>query len=111
MDAERLDIRTYKQASLAVSATLYQDSTTLVNLTNYTATMRIMDRRDGNVLATLSNSSGITLGGAAGTLSVSQTSAQVQAWGISQGAYDLKITSASGKADMVLYGDITVVAT
>jgi len=113
MDAERLDVRTYKQASLSVSATLYQDTanTTPVNLTGYTAALRVMDRRDGNVLATLTTSSGITLGGSAGTIVVSRSSSQVQAWGIAQGAYDLTITSSGGDTRMVLFGDLTIIAT
>ena len=113
MDAERLDVRTYKQASLSISATLYQDtaSTTPVNLTGYTATMNVKDRRDGNVLATLTTSSGITLGGSAGTIIVSRSSSQVQAWGIAQGAYDLTITSSGDQTNMVLFGDLTIIAT
>ena len=111
MDTERLDLRTYEQASFSISATVYQnDGVTPLNLTGYTGQMRIMDRRDGDVIATLTSGSGITTGGSAGTITVSQTAAQVQAWGLSKGAYDLTISS-TGATSLVMYGDLTVVAT
>lgn len=110
---ERYDISIYSQASLNLSATLYTDDagTTAWNLTGYTAAMRIMDKPSGTVIATLTNGSGITLGGSAGTILVKRTPAQVQNWKLDTGAYDLVITAADGTATMVLFGDLSVVKT
>jgi len=111
--AERYDLSVYEQASLNFTATLYtdDDATVLQNLTGYTATMRIMDKPSGTVIATLTSGSGITLGGTAGTVAVSRTPAQVQAYKIDKGAYDLTIASGSGTTTMICFGDLEVVKT
>lgn len=113
MNAQEFDIKTYAQESLDLSLTYYADSegTTPVNLTGYSAAMRIMDKPNGTVIATLTHSAGITLGGSAGTVVVSRTPNQVQAWAIDKGAYDLVVTSGSGKAEMLIHGVIEVVKT
>lgn len=113
MSPERYDIHTYEQESLNLSATLYTDSeaTTAWNLTGYAATMRIMDKPAGTVIATLTDGAGITLGGSAGTIVVSRTPAQVQAWKLDTGAYDLTVTNAEGQTTLLLHGDLTVVKT
>lgn len=113
MSPEQFDIKTYAQESLKVSLTYYSDSegTTPVNLTGYSAAMRIMDKPNGTVIATLTHSAGITLGGSAGTIVVSRTPNQVQAWAIDKGAYDLVLTSGSGEADLLLHGSLEVVKT
>lgn len=111
MQPQHYDIATFEQGSLSLSATVYTDDTTLQNLTGYTASMRIMDKQNGTVIATLTHSSGITLGGAAGTIVVNQTPAQVQAWKLDRGAYDLTITSGSGAAEVLLFGSLEVVKT
>jgi hypothetical protein len=111
--AERYELSVYEQASLTFTATLYTDdaATTLQNLTGYSASMRIMDKPSGTVIATLTSGSGITLGGSAGTVAVSRTPGQVQAWKIDTGAYDLTIASASGVTTMICHGSLEVVKT
>jgi len=113
LSPEQYDIKTFAQESLDLSLTYYSDNdaTTVVNLTGYTASFRVMDKPNGTVIATLTSGSGITLGGSAGTVTVSRTPAQVQDWKIDTGAYDLVITSGSGKADLLLHGSIEVVKT
>ncbi|NBW14961.1 MAG: hypothetical protein EBR82_43870 [Caulobacteraceae bacterium] len=111
--AERYDLSVYEQASLNFTATLYTDdnATVLQDLTGYSASMRIMDKPSGTVIATLTSGSGITLGGAAGTVAVNRTPAQVQAWKIDTGAYDLTIQSGNGTTTMVCHGSLEVVKT
>lgn len=113
MLSERYDLSTYKQESLNLTATLYVDdaATTPWNLTGYTAALRIMDKPAGNVIATLTDGAGITLGGSAGTITVARTPAQVQAWKIAKGAYDLTVTSTGNQTTLVLHGELEVVAT
>jgi len=113
MSPEQYDIKTFLQESLDLSLVYYSDAdaTTPVNLTGYSVAMRIMDKPAGTVITTLSGGSGITLGGSAGTIVVARTPAQVQAWKIDKGAYDLVVTSSGGKADLLLHGSIEVVKT
>lgn len=110
---ERYDISVYERASLNVAATLYVDDagTTLWNLGGYSAEFRVLDRANGSVIATLTSGSGITLGGSAGTIVVKRTPAQVAAWKLDKGAYDLVITAADGTATLLLQGDLEVVKT
>ena len=110
---ERYDISVYERASLNVSLTVYADDegTTLWNLSGYTVEFRMLDRANGSAIATLTSGSGVTLGGAAGTIVVKQTPAQVAAWKLDKGAYDLVITAADGTATLLLHGDLEVVKT
>lgn len=110
---ERYDLSVYEQGSLNLSLTLYtdDDASVLQDLTSYSASMRIMDKPAGTVIATLTSGSGITLGGAQGTIVVSRTPGQVQAWKIDKGAYDLTITSGTSVVTLLLHGDLEVVKT
>ena len=114
MRSEQYDLEVYEQESLNVALTLYTDdaATTLWNLTGYSASLRIMDSTNGDVLSTLTSGSGLTLGGTAGTITISRTPAQVQALNLtSAGAYDLTVTSSGGTATLLMYGSFTVVRT
>ena len=110
---ERYDLSVYEQGSLNLSLTLYTDDegTTLWNLTGYTVAFRVMDKPSGTVIATLTSGSGVTLGGSAGTIIVKRTPAQLQAWALDRGAYDLTITAADATATVLLHGDVEVVKT
>ena len=111
VDANHYDIRRHELESLNLSLTWYADdaATTPVNLTGYTAQFRILDRSGGDVLATLTTSSGITLGGTAGTVTVDRTPAQIAAWKLNgKGAYDLSVTSGSGRTDTLLQGSLEI---
>ena len=114
MRSEQYDLEVYEQESLNVALTLYtdDDATTLWNLTGYSASLRIMDSTNGDVLSTLTSGSGLTLGGSAGTITISRTPAQVQALNLTTpGAYDLTVTSGGGTATLLMFGSFTVVRT
>lgn len=72
----------------------------LVNLTGYSATLTIRSV-DGTTLTTLTSGSGITLGGAAGTIAISKATA-----GIAQGyhTYELVMTSGASVITTLLEG-------
>jgi hypothetical protein len=110
---ERYDVSVYERASLNLALTVYtdDDGVTLWSLTGYTAAFRIMDKPSGSVIATLTDGSGVTLGGSAGTILVKRTPAQVQALKLDKGAYDLVITAADGTGTLLLQGDFSVVKT
>ena len=111
MDANHYDIRRHELESLNLSLTWYSDAatTTPINLTGYTAQVRILDRSGGTVLATLDTSSGITLGGSAGTIKVDKTASQMATWKLNgRGAYDLSVTSGSGISTTLLQGSLEI---
>lgn len=66
-----------------------------VNLTGYTALMKLRTEPSGDAILSLSNGSGITLGGAAGTIAVAITATQMTALEAGSYLYDLKLTQAS----------------
>lgn len=99
--------------------TLYQSDTSgpVVNLTGWTAKLEVKDEASGaystpssSPLLTLTQSSGITLGGTAGTITILQTAAQTGAYSWASGDYRLTLTAggASGDTDVYLYGTVTV---
>lgn len=97
--------------------TLYQGASTgaVVNLTGYAAKLEIKDVGSSlystpstTKLLTLTESSGITLGGAAGTITVLQSAAQTAAYTWATGEYRLTLTAPGGDTNVYLYGDVTV---
>lgn len=61
-----------------------------VNLTGYTAKLEIRDRKGGSVLHdTLTESDGITLGGAAGTIAIHREASETAAYTFQRVVYDL----------------------
>lgn len=113
MQPERYDVTVYAEESLNLALTCYTDdqAASLLDLTGYTVAFRIMDKPAGTVLSTLTGGAGVTLGGAAGTITVTRTSVQLKALGIDTGAYDLVVTSTGGVATLLLHGSFSVVKT
>ena len=66
-----------------------------VNLTGYTAEMKLRETPDSDSVIDLANGSGITLGGAAGTIAVVMTATQTAAIPAGAYFYDLKLTQGS----------------
>lgn len=82
-----------------------------VDLTGYTAHMQI---RPSNADATsvvyldLTSSSGITLGGSAGTIAVFLPASVTSALTFGNAVYDLKMTNGSGNVTRLLQGAVTL---
>jgi len=87
--------------------TWYDSSDALIDLTSYTAKMYIRNK-GGTLLLELTNSSGLTLGGTAGTITWLMTSAQTSLLSIGDNPYDLKLTTGGGTVVYLIYGVITV---
>lgn len=88
----------------------YEDSAgAAISLAGYSATMQIRDREEGSVLMELTNTNNrIVLGGAAGTVTLKLTGAELLSFAASDHAdphvYDLVLTSSGGNKYRILYG-------
>lgn len=91
----------------------YQDSTgTAIDLTSFTARMKIKDARtDVAALEELTTENGgITLGGVAGTIALLFSAVDTAAMTWESGVYDLELISGSGIVTRLLQGVVTVSA-
>jgi hypothetical protein len=81
-----------------------------LNLTGYSAAMQVRESADADTyLLSLTNGTGITLGGTAGTITVAITSAQSSAIAAGSYSYDLEIVSNGGAVTRLLQGSFNVV--
>jgi hypothetical protein len=81
----------------------------LVNLTGYTAAMKVRAKASSDAVLSLTNASGITLGGAAGTIVLGITATQMAAIAPGSYLYDLELTQA-GTVTRLIQGSFTVSA-
>ena len=79
----------------------------LIDLTGYTAKMEIRASAESAPIITLTNGSGITLGGVLGTIDIQITATETGAFTAGEYLYDLELTSGAtvtrlieGKADV-----------
>jgi hypothetical protein len=97
----------YQGADFDKTFTVLQSGTAL-NFTGYTAAMQIRTSADApTYLLSLTNGSGITLGGTAGTIALNITSAQSSALSAGSFSYDLELNSGS-QITRILQGSCTV---
>jgi hypothetical protein len=81
---------------------------TRLNLTGYTAAMQVRESADaGTAIISLTNGSGITLGGTAGTIDVVISSAQTAGAASGSYSYDLELNS-GGTITRLLEGSFNV---
>jgi hypothetical protein len=81
---------------------------TALNLTGYTAAMQVRESADaGTAIISLTNGSGITLGGTAGTIGVVISSAQTAGAASGSYSYDLELNS-GGTITRLLEGSFNV---
>lgn len=97
----RYNITAYQGATYDLSLT-WTIGGTAVNLTNYTAAMQVRESADvGTAIISLTNGSGITLGGTAGTILVNISSNTMGAVVAGQYVYDLELNSGSAVTRLV----------
>lgn len=80
----------------------------LVNLVGYSAKIQIRDSVTNTVLDEFAVGTGITLGGALGTITWQMTAAETLALPLGNLAYDLRMTSGSGVVTYLLCGYVNV---
>jgi hypothetical protein len=82
-----------------------------VNLTNYTARLQArIDVDETDTILSLTTGSGITLGGAAGTITLDQSAAQTAVLPKGEYVYDLELQSSSGVVTRLLQGELNISA-
>lgn len=86
---------------------LQSDAQTPVNISGYSAAMQVRSEA-GTLLASFSTGSGgITLGGSAGTITLSAAPSTTTGWTFGAGVYDLQMTDGSGDVTTLLAGLFT----
>ncbi len=97
-------------ATFELTITWKDSAGTAINLTGYTARMQVRETYSStSTIVSLTSGSGITLGGAAGTIAIlisATTTAALTA--PFSGVYDLELVSAGGVVTRLLQGAATV---
>jgi hypothetical protein len=82
-----------------------------VNLTGYTARLQArIDVDETDTILSLTTGAGITLGGAAGTISLDQTATQTALLPKGEYVYDLELQSSGGVVTRLLQGELNISA-
>ena len=103
------NITVWQGADYDKTFTVTQGGTAL-NFTNYSARMQVREAADSTAyMLSLTNGSGITLGGTAGTIAVAITNAQSSAISAGSFAYDLELVAGTGTVTRLLQGSFTVI--
>ena len=80
-----------------------------VDVTGYSARMQVRETHiSSNTLVSLTNGSGITLGGTAGTIDILISAATTAGFTPNAYVYDLELVSANGTVTRMLEGSFTV---
>jgi hypothetical protein len=98
----------YRGETFARVLTWRDSSGALVNLTGYVSKLQIVDRVSGTVRDEFADGTGLTLGGAAGTITWQMTAAETLALPLGNLAYDLRLTSGTSVVTYLLYGYVNV---
>ena len=106
------DITIYQGSTFSQLFTWQDQNNALVNLIGYTARMMARASVDSvsPFITLTTENSGIALGGAAGTITLSMSAAQTAALVAQSGIYDLEVVSGSGQVTRLLEGNLMVSA-
>ena len=105
MDSTEHNLRRHSLDSLNLTVTYTaDDGVTPIDLTGYTVTFHVYNRKGGTPVATLSNGTGVTVTAVQGKIQVDATPATMASWKLTdgKGAYDLSIASTSGTTNRLL---------
>jgi hypothetical protein len=80
----------------------------LVNLTGYTAKLQLRDTVSNTVIDDFTDTTGLALGGALGTITWTVTATETAALPVGSLAYDLRLTSGTSVVTYLLYGHVNV---
>jgi len=105
--AGNYDITIEQGATFTLSMTWRDSAGALVDLTNYTARMKAKDGT-GAIVISLTQTDGIALGGAAGTIVITRSATLTAGYTFTRGAYDLELVSAAGVVTRLIEGQVIV---
>jgi hypothetical protein len=109
MGAATYNFTIERGATFQTTFTCRDSAGALIDLTGYSARMQIRQhRRSAEKFVDLTQASGLTLGGALGTIAVVISDTVTAALLISSGVYDLEIESGSGVTTRIVEGEVTV---
>lgn len=108
--AGRYDWRINQGEDLSKVFTWRDENDALVNLTGYSARLQVRKPKGSSTtLLSLTNGSGITLGGVAGTITITRTAAQTAALDWDGSAhYDLELVSGGNIVTRLLEGQVAL---
>lgn len=108
MNAGRWDFKLEQGITFSKTITYSDSADALVNLTGYTARMKIKESKECStaLVSLTTENGGITLGGASGTIVLSISDSETQALDFETGVYDLKIIDGSSDKTRLLEGDV-----
>lgn len=107
MGAGRYDFTIEQGAQFLRIFTWQNQDGTAIDLSSYTARMQIKETKDSTTnLVSLTSSSGITLGGSAGTITVTIGVATTATLSFDTAVYDLEMIDGSGTVTRLLEGEV-----
>lgn len=108
MPAGKQNITVERGATFSLVVTWRDSNGTAINITGYTARMQCRRSVEADeTLFSLTDSAGLALGGAAGTITITLTAAQTAAIDATSGVYDLELVSAGGVVTRLVEGSVT----
>lgn len=109
MTSSTYDILAEQGAGYAAVLTYRDSANVIINLTGYTARMQVRKTIGSeSPYLSLTNASGITLGGAAGTVAIAISAAALSAVAPGNYVYDLELVSGAGAVVRLIAGEFVV---
>lgn len=106
MTAGRYSIRIEQGATYERTFTWNDEAGAPVNLTGYTARMKIKTTKTGTEIDSFTNGAGLTLGGVAGTIVLAIPAADTAAYNFARAVYDMELVSGAGIVTRLLEGEV-----
>ena len=106
MSAGKLDIVVEEGADFFLHLTWLDNSGSAIDLTGYSAAMKIKEAVGGALIDDLTSSLEITLGGSAGTIQVDIGGSVTAAYDFDWGVYDLWVDDGSGVVTWIVEGAV-----
>lgn len=102
------DVHIYEAEDFEETFTVYDAVGQVIDLTGYTAEMKATIKSTGKSLFSISTADYITLGGAAGTITIDVPQSVVDTWDFryNRGIYELTLIDGSGDKELYLRGTV-----
>lgn len=110
MAAGKYDILCEQGATLALTFTWKDENGTAIDLTGYSAAMKVRPHASSDSVIFTAGTSNLTVGTTSGTIALSVSSTATAALAAGTYAYDLELTSGSSVVTRLLEGKFTVKA-